>query len=470
MLASMPIVGRLKALLILGCLATTQAQGYSVSTDDDIRESASTLAYDLMLFYDGNQTGMTPGLLPGPPQDGLGDYYWSQAATMMSTLVDYWHLTGDTTYNDVVRQGMVHQAGEDHDYLPSNQTATMANDDQGFWGMAAMLAAENQFPDPEDDQWLALAQAVWDAQAQRIDDRCGGGLAWTVFPFQNGYNYKNSISNGIFFNLGARLARYTGNDTYLQHAEATWDWLWAANYIDHENWRVYDGGHVEHNCTEINKATFSANIAVLTQGAAFIYNYTQEEKWLQRANELTARFIEDFFSRDIAFEVPCERAIGRCTVDMVAYKGYAHRLLAVVTQLVPSTSELVLPVLRKSAQAAVEQCTGGRSGRACGFYWDLGKYVDPERDGTSGVGEAMNVLAAVSSLLIESASPPVINATRTSVDADGGTETTIDPSDEAASESTPEPKQDSSANSLGAGFLASAMLASGVAGWFSMIL
>jgi mannan endo-1,6-alpha-mannosidase len=36
---------------------------------------------------------------------------------------------------------------------------------------------------------------------------------------------------------------------------------------------VYDGGHVEKNCTDINKATFSYNAAILLQGAAFMYNY-----------------------------------------------------------------------------------------------------------------------------------------------------------------------------------------------------
>lgn len=34
-----------------------------------------------------------------------------------------------------------------------------------------------------------------------------------------------AIANGVSFNLGARLARYTGNDTYAQRAEQTWDWL-----------------------------------------------------------------------------------------------------------------------------------------------------------------------------------------------------------------------------------------------------
>lgn len=82
-----------------------------------------------------------------------------------------------------------------------------------------------------------------------------------------------AIANGCFFNIGARLARYTKNDTYAQYAERTWDWLWGVGYIDNENWHVYDGAHVEHNCTDINRLKVSYNPAVLVQGAAFMYNY-----------------------------------------------------------------------------------------------------------------------------------------------------------------------------------------------------
>lgn len=163
---------------------------------DEIRESARTLAYDLMLLYKGNQTGETPGILPGPPDDGKGDYYWWQGGAMMGTYIDYWKLTGDESYNDVVMQGMLHQTGEENNYMPRNFTASMGNDDQGFWGMSAMLAAENKFPDPPEDkpQWLALAQAVWTTQASkdRHDSTCGGGLRWQIPSLNAGYNYKNS--------------------------------------------------------------------------------------------------------------------------------------------------------------------------------------------------------------------------------------------------------------------------------------
>lgn len=76
--------------------------------------------------------------------------------------------------------------------------------------------------------------------------------------------------------MGARLARYTNNDTYAQRAEKTWDWLWGVGYIDNDNWNVYDGGHVQRNCTDINRLRVSYNPAVLIQGAAFMYNYASQ--------------------------------------------------------------------------------------------------------------------------------------------------------------------------------------------------
>ncbi|KAL2192667.1 glycoside hydrolase family 76 protein [Corynascus similis CBS 632.67] len=406
-----PVQWLLSALAMSNVLPVAHGQYYNIDTPDAIRESARTLAYDMMLFYQGNKSGEIPGILPGPPTEHKGDYYWWEGGAMMGTYVDYWFLTGDPSYNHVITEGMLHQVGPNADYMPPNHTASLGNDDQGFWGMSAMLAAENKFPNPPEDQpqWLALAQAVFHTQAapDRHDNTCNGGLRWQVPPTNAGYNYKNTIANACFFNLGARLARYTENQTYAEWASKTFDWLWGVGYIDHENWKVYDGGHVEHNCTDINKAQFSYNAALLLQGSAFMYNYTNgEEVWKSRVDNLLKGLLRDFFPNNIAFELPCEGRKGACTADMLSFKGYVHRWLAVVTKLVPYTAETILPVLRTSTEAAVRQCTGGETGRRCGFYWSEGVYVDPAVDKTSGAGEAMDVLAAVSSLLIEEADPP----------------------------------------------------------------
>lgn len=80
------------------------------------------------------------------------------------------------------------------------------------------------------------------------------------------------IANGCFFNLGARLARYTGNQSYADWAEKTWDWVKGVKLMDDE-YNIYDGAHVQTNCTDINRAQFSYNNAVYLEGAAYMYNY-----------------------------------------------------------------------------------------------------------------------------------------------------------------------------------------------------
>ena len=185
-----------------------------------------------------------------------------------------WYYTGDSTYNDVVTQGLLFQTGPDNDYLPQNQTNGMGNDDQGFWGMSAMTAAELGFPNPPADkpQWLALAQGVYNTQLPRFDNICGGGLHWQAYSVLNGYNYKNSIANGCFFNIASRLAVYTGNNSYAVNAESTWDWVTNIGFID-SGYNVYDGASTTTNCTPVNKQEYSYNTAVFLLGAAHMYNY-----------------------------------------------------------------------------------------------------------------------------------------------------------------------------------------------------
>ncbi|OAA39381.1 Mannan endo-1,6-alpha-mannosidase [Metarhizium rileyi] len=403
----------LASSLLVSGLAKAQ---YKVDTKDNIIATSKSLARDMISFYHGNESGQIPGLLPGPPASGTGDYYWWEAGAMMGTYMDYWKLTGDTSYNDLVMQGMLFQVGPQKDFMPPNQTLSLGNDDQGFWGLSALLAAENKFPDPPPDQpqWLELAQAVWNTQADpsRYDETCNGGLRWQIPRTNAGYDYKNTIANGIFFNMGARLARYTGNSTYAERAEKAWDWLWGVKYIDHNNWAVYDGASANDNCTDLHKTQYSYNAGVLIQGVAFMYNHTGEEKWKTRLDSLLDACLKTFFPKQIAYEVSCEFALGGsvCKTDMLSYKGYLVRWLAVVSQIAPHTAGKILAPLRKSGEAAAKQCTGGSTGRQCGFYWATGKFIDPKVDKTSGAGEAMDALAAVSSMLISDVAPPVTNA------------------------------------------------------------
>jgi mannan endo-1,6-alpha-mannosidase len=243
---------------------------------ESIKAAAKIVAANLMNYYVGDQPGQTPGILPGPPPGG--PYYWWQAGAMWGTLVDYWFYTGDSEYNDETRRSLIFQAeAPANSYMPRNWTASLGNDDQGFWGMAAMLAAETNFQNPSDKepQWLALAQAVFNTQAQRWDSAtCAGGLHWQIPPTNGGYNYKNTIAQATFINIAARLARYTQNETFSNWVEKAWDWTEGVGYIT-KDYNVLDGGHEEHNCTDLNMVQFSANAAIIIHGAAIMYNYVR---------------------------------------------------------------------------------------------------------------------------------------------------------------------------------------------------
>ncbi|KAL2263626.1 hypothetical protein VTK26DRAFT_5889 [Humicola hyalothermophila] len=360
----------------------------------------------MMSFYTGHQPGEIPGLLPAP-------YYWWEAGALMGALIDYWYYTGDTQWNDIVEEGLLFQAGPNNDYMPPNQTMTEGNDDQGFWGMTVLSAAEYNFqnPAPGKPQWLALAQAVFNTQAARWEDKdCGGGLRWQIFTWNNGYNYKNSISQACFFNIAARLARYTGNDSYADWAERTWDWMVATELLNLTTYYIYDGMHTA-NCSSLVPYQWTYNTGAFLLGAAALYNYSigtaKEEMWRERVDGLLNGTLVFFTgdNRDIMTEVACE-PIDLCDLDQQSFKAYLSRWMAAAVKWAPWAYDRVMPLLRASAIAAASTCTGGGNGRMCGLKWtEHGKW-----DGTTGVGQQMAAMEVVLANMIQHTVSPVTSA------------------------------------------------------------
>jgi mannan endo-1,6-alpha-mannosidase len=91
---------------------------------------------------------------------------------------------------------------------------------------------------------------------------------------------------------------------------------------------------------------------------------------------------------------------------MLSFKGYVLRWLAATMQLAPFTADRIMPLLKASAQAAVDHCNIGDNGRMCTFNWTI-----DSPGWNTGVGQQMNALAALFTLLINQAKPPVTNLT-----------------------------------------------------------
>ncbi|KAI1140819.1 glycoside hydrolase family 76 protein [Hypoxylon sp. FL0543] len=392
------------AVSVLTASSLVATYDLDVDSTDSIKNVAKQMAQDLKSFYNGDEPGQTPGLLPQP-------YYWWEGGALMGAFIDYWYYTGDTTYNDITQQGLLFQVGPYNDYMPPNQTLTEGNDDQGFWGMAVMTAAEYKFQDPPSDKpgWLALAQAVFNTQASRWEtDYCNGGLRWQIFKWNNGFTYKNSISQACFFNLASRLALYTGNSTYADWAVKTWDWM-----------RIYDGAHIDDNCTTITPYEFSYNVGAFLLGTAAMTAYSNTtnnsanvEMWRERVDGLLNATEDIFFfgnetSNRIMIEIACE-PVNLCDTDQLSFKAYLSRWMAATTKWAPWTFDRVRTLLRNSAVAAAKQCTGGDNHRMCGLKWanNSGQW-----DGTTGVGQQMASMEVVLATMIQEAAPPVTNGT-----------------------------------------------------------
>lgn len=281
------------------------------------------------------------------------------------------------------------------------------NDDQAFWSLAVMSALEYQFPDPEKAPATYLDVAInsfnnimsrWD------EDSCGGGLKWQIYPENAyGYNYKNSISNGCAFALGARLARYTGNQTFADQAVKVYDWTKKVGLIS-DSYEVFDGSDDKTNCQKVaDKTQWTYNNAMFLHGSAFMFDYMKgDNTWKERTSGFLKHAELLFFrpfenATDIMYEWACETGeSGRhCNLDQQSFKAYLSRFMAKTALLAPFTKDTITKYLKASAVGAAKSCSGGADGTTCGSKWYTGSW-----DGASGVGQQLSALEVTQALLM----------------------------------------------------------------------
>jgi mannan endo-1,6-alpha-mannosidase len=357
-----------------------------------------------MKYYTGNVTNTpsTIAVLPAP-------YYWWEAGAMWGAMVDYYHYTGDPSYNEVTTQALLSQVGPSSDFMMPNHKGDEGNDDQAFWGFAAMSAAEKGFPQPTTGKssWVQLVENLWNTQVNRWDlGSCNGGLKWQIFLSNNGYDYKNSVANGAFFQLSARLARFTGNQTYLDWAQKSYDWSVNVGLID-PSYQVFDGTDDTKNCSSQSKVVWTYNTGIYMYGAAVLYNFTNGSAlWGERTQgflDASAQYFNPYKNYSNAMcETACE-TVNTCNNDEYSFKGYLSRFMWASTLMAPFTKNQITTYLQGSAEAAARACSGGANGVTCGQHW----YWATAYDGSYGVGQQMSALETIQGLLVSESEPPV---------------------------------------------------------------
>ncbi|EEB07469.1 mannan endo-1,6-alpha-mannosidase [Schizosaccharomyces japonicus yFS275] len=385
-----------KTLLILLLSLLVQGIELNLNNSESIDSALSLVADGMLNYYAGKNYGGTIGMFVPPA-------YWWEAGAAFNGLLNRYLATGNDTYNMLTMQGMLHQIGDNSDYMPANYSTSEGNDDQAFWGLLAMSAAESNFtnPPPDEPQWLELAQAVFNQQVYRWDTgTCNGGLRWQITQFNHGYTYKNSVSNGAFFQLAARLGRYTGNQTFFEWADKVYNWSVAVGLVL-DDYSVLDGKSTKDNCSAIELTQWTYNSGFYMAGSAFLYNATGSEVWKNRTSGFVDKAAEMFFYEYIVYEPACEVS-ATCNYDQTSFKGFLCRFMAYTAMLAPFTRETIEPYLKTTARAAATACSGGYDGVTCGnqWWWNNGTW-----DGLYGLGEQMSALEAIVAVPFMDAAP-----------------------------------------------------------------
>ncbi|KAF3006480.1 hypothetical protein E8E13_004013 [Curvularia kusanoi] len=382
---------------------TSTANGIELDPENEasIKAAAQTYAYGLMDLYQGNATGTAVeniGIWPQP-------HYWWEGGAAWGGLIEYTQFSGDDSHVKTLQQALTSNYGPNNDFILSYRRSQTGNDDQAFWALAVMSALECQFPDVESApaDYLEVAVNSFNNIMGRWDTTtCDGGLKWQIYPENAyGYNYKNSISNGCAFALGARLARYTGNQTYADWAVKIYDWTKSVGLIT-DKYEVFDGVDDKTNCAKVADQTqWTYNNAMFLHGSAFMYDITNGASlWKDRVSGFLSHAETLFFSPvdqdNIMYEWACETGeTGRhCNLDQQSFKAYLARFMAKTAAVAPFTKDTITKYLKASAVGAAKSCSGGDDKATCGSKWYTGSW-----DGTSGVGQQLSALEITQALL-----------------------------------------------------------------------
>lgn len=356
------MVSGLGVMLLLGGSGAIAA--LSVDNRAQQQNAAQSLVggpHGLLSYYSQGSSGIFPS---------LNSWQWWESAKIWDTLLRYQDLTGDKSHSDTIQAGITTQAGKGNDFMGQ---WTKGNDDQLWWGITAITAAEIKLPQsPSGVSWQNMAINVYDEVNDRWDGgSCNGGLGWQISPDADGYHYKNAISNGLFFQLAARLGAVTGDVQYTSRAVTAWNWSQSVGLVEKGSYKVYDGTDAKKGCIDLDHDQWSYNVGAYLYGAAVMLSHTGDTAtWTPHVNGLIGAAQAGFSNNGVLVETMCE-AKGTCNADQVAFKASLARWLAATAALVPSTRGAINPMLEASAHAAMASCSAGPENSKCGTSWTV---------------------------------------------------------------------------------------------------
>ena len=221
-----------------------------------------------------------------------------------------------------------------------HQESNSFMDDRAWLALAAIRA----FDLTGNKVFVDHARFVHQVMLSTWNGKCGGGIAWSL---KN--PYKNTITNGLFFQLSASLYRITKDTTFLTHTETVSNWMASKGLYDG---KVFQDGINADNC-QIQGGIYTYQLAPLMIGLTELFTATGNSTHLQTAINYAKNSIGAFSTDGVIREFNnCDNSLdtNACGNDGVLFKGIYVRGLGAVMRAAGNLT-IIQSSLEKSLQS-----------------------------------------------------------------------------------------------------------------------
>lgn len=201
-------------------------------------------------------------------------------------------------------------------------------DDEGWWALALIRSWDVT----HEDDYLDMAERIFDDMQTGTDATCGGGIWWSKERA-----YKNAIANELYLTVAASLANRVrdSKERYTQVAVDQWKWFKQSGMINDDN-LINDGLRIESDGSCVNNGlnAWSYNQGVVLGGLVELSKATGDRRYLDEATDIaTAAIALLSDSNGIIHEV--NRCEPNCGDDGSQFKGIFVRNLQYLHRAAP---------------------------------------------------------------------------------------------------------------------------------------